>query len=95
VYLYGSLDSTPTELSRSFGMAWGVGGWLVFPFLQKVGPAVAEAMKQRVARELTTTFASRYAGELSLAGMLQPEAMARYGQRATGMKFLVNPNKVL
>jgi NADPH2:quinone reductase len=93
VYLYGALDTAPTELSRSFGMAWGVGGWLVFPFLQKAGPAVAEAMKQRVARELTTTFASRYAGELSLAGMLQPEAIALYGQRATGMKYLVNPNR--
>jgi NADPH2:quinone reductase len=93
VYLYGSLDSTPTELIRSFGMAWGVGGWLLFPFLQKVGPAVAEALKQRVARELTTTFASRYAGELSLAEMLQPEAIALYAQRATGMKYLINPNK--
>jgi NADPH2:quinone reductase len=93
VYLYGSLDTAPTELNRSFGMAWGVGGWLVFPFLQKAGPSVAEAMKQRVARELTTTFASHYAGELSLAGMLQPEAIALYGQRATGMKYLLNPNR--
>ena len=93
VYIYGALDTTPTELNRSFGMTWGVGGWLLFPFLQKVGPAVADAFKQRVASELMTTFASRYAGEISLVEMLQPELIAAYGQRATGMKYLVNPNR--
>jgi NADPH2:quinone reductase len=93
VYIYGALDTTPTELNRSFGMTWGVGGWLLFPFLQKVGPAVADAFKQRVASELMTTFASRYAGEISLVEMLQPELIAAYGQRATGMKYLLNPNK--
>ena len=25
VYLYGGLDRSPTELRRSYGMAWGVG----------------------------------------------------------------------
>src|SRR5579862_2860716 len=39
VYIYGGLDLRPTELTRSFGMAWGIGGWLLFPFLQKIGPA--------------------------------------------------------
>ena len=39
VYIYGSLDNRPTELSRAFGLTWGVGGWLLTPFLQKIGPA--------------------------------------------------------
>jgi NADPH2:quinone reductase len=62
VYIYGRLDSGPTELTGNFGMAWGVGGWLVFPYLQKIGPAAAQEMRKRVAAELKTTFASRYAG---------------------------------
>jgi len=95
VYLYGGLDTRPTEFVRNFGMAWGMGGWLLFPFLQKIGPAAALALKQRVAAELKTTFASRYAGELSLAEALQPEWIAAYGLRATGAKYLINPNKGL
>ena len=93
VYLYGRLDNTPIEFTNSFGMAWGIGGWLVFPFLQKIGPEATRTLKQRVMAELTTTFASRYAGEISLAGMLRPEAVAAYARRATGEKYLVNPEK--
>jgi NADPH2:quinone reductase len=93
VYIYGGLDTSPTEFSRNFGMAWGMGGWLLFPFLQKVGPAVAQALKQRVAAELKTTFVSHYSGELSLAGALHLDAIAAYGKRATGEKYLINPNK--
>ena len=92
VYLYGGLDTRPTTFNRSFGMAWGLGGWLLFPFLQKIGPAAAQVLKQRVAAELKTTFASRYAGELSLTEVLSPAAIARYNQRATGEKFLIRPN---
>jgi len=95
VYIYGGLDTGPTEFNRNFGMTWGMGGWLLFPFLQKIGPAAAQALKQRVASELTTTFASHYAKEVSLAEVLQPEMIAVYGQRATGEKFLINPNKGL
>ncbi len=93
VYIYGGLDTGPTEIVRSFGMSWGVGGWLLFPFLQKLGPAAAERLKQRVAAELTTTFASRYSGELSLADVLDPAKMAVYARRATGEKFLINPSR--
>ena len=93
VYLYGNLDPSPTELVRSFGMAWGMGGWLVFPFLEKIGPQAAGELKQRVARDLKTTFASRYAAVVSLAGALRPEAIADYGRRATGRKYLINPNQ--
>ncbi len=93
VYLYGNLDPSPTEFNRNFGMTWGMGGWLLFPFLQKIGPAAAQVLKQRVAAELKTTFASHYAREVSLAEVLQPEMIAVYGQRNTGAKFLINPNR--
>ena len=95
VYIYGGLDPSPTEFIRNFGFTWGMGGWLLFPFLQKIEPAAAQAMKQRVARELKTTFKSHYANEVSLAEALQPDTIAVYGKRATGEKFLINPNKGL
>jgi len=91
VYLYGMLDPSPTSFRRSFGMAWGMGGWLLFPFLQKAGAATAQRLKQRVADELKTTFASHYSHEVSLAGALGAEAIAAYGRRATGEKFLIRP----
>ena len=95
VYIYGGLDTGPTEFNRGFGMSWGMGGWLLFPFLQRIGPAAAQALRQRVVAELKTTFASHYSGEMSLAEALQADSMARYGQRATGAKFLINPSKGL
>ena len=91
VYLYGSLDTGPTEFRRSFGMAWAMGGWLLFPYMARIGPAAAQALRQRVADELSTTFASHYSHEVSLPGMLSAEAMAGYGRRATGEKYLVRP----
>lgn len=93
VYLYGGLDTGATEFNRNFGMAWGIGGWLLFPFLQRIGAPAAQALRQRVAAELKTTFASSYSKEISLAEALQPEAIAVYGQRATGTKYLINPDK--
>jgi NADPH:quinone reductase-like Zn-dependent oxidoreductase len=93
VYIYGSLDSGPVTLNRSFGMAWGVGGWLLFLFLQKIGPAEAAKLRQRVVDELKTTFASHYTQVVSLQEALQPSNIAIYGKRATGEKFLINPNK--
>jgi NADPH:quinone reductase len=93
VYIYGALDMSPTELPRSFGMAWGVGGWLVFPFLQKVGAETTQRLKARVASEIKTTFASSYSREGSLVETLSLDAIASYGKRATGEKYLVLPNK--
>jgi NADPH2:quinone reductase len=58
VYIYGGLDMAPTEFVRNFGMAWGMGGWLLFPFLQKIGPAAGQKLRARVAAELKTTFAA-------------------------------------
>ena len=92
VYLYGGLDTSATEFHRSFGMAWGIGGWLLFPFMQKIGAAGTQALKARVAAELKTTFASHYAKEISLAQALQLDTIAAYGQRATGSKYLINPS---
>jgi NADPH2:quinone reductase len=94
VYIYGSLDPSPTELTRSFGLAWGIGGWLLTPFLAEIGAAATQKLKDRVARELKTSFASSYAGEVSLAGALSLDAIAAYGKRATGEKYLICPNQV-
>jgi NADPH:quinone reductase-like Zn-dependent oxidoreductase len=95
VYIYGGLDTGPTELTRGFGMAWGVGGWLLTPFLAKIGPVESQTLRQRVADELKTTFASHYTREISLAEALQPDVIAAYAKKATGEKFLINPNKGL
>ncbi|MGA8392085.1 MAG: zinc-binding dehydrogenase [Burkholderiaceae bacterium] len=95
VYIYGGLDTGPTEFVRNFGFAWGMGGWLLFPFLQRIGAEAAQALRQRVAAELKTTFASSYTKEISLAEALQLEAIAAYGQRATGAKYLINPGKAV
>ena len=95
VYLYGGLDSRPTEFARTFGMAWGMGGWLLTPFLQKIGSEAVQELKRRVAEQLQTTFASQYAGQLSLADALRPEFIAVYGRRATGSKYLINPSIAL
>jgi NADPH:quinone reductase len=91
VYIYGGLDTGPTTLTRNFGMAWGIGGWLLTPFLMTAGGEVVARLRARVAAELTTTFASTYTREVSLAGMLRPEAFNAYNKRATGEKFLVTP----
>jgi NADPH:quinone reductase-like Zn-dependent oxidoreductase len=94
VYIYGGLDTGPTELNRTFGMSWGLGGWLLFPFLQKIGPADAMKLRERVVSELKTTFASHYTKVVSLQEVLDLSNIAVYAKRATGEKFLINPNKV-
>ncbi|OCB60192.1 NADH oxidase [Mycobacterium vulneris] len=91
VYIYGSLDTSPTVLTRNFGMAWGVGGWLLTPFLAGAGPETIARLRARVAAELTTTFASNYTQEVSLPGLLKPEAFHSYLKKATGEKYLVTP----
>ena len=93
VYIYGMLDRTPTELTRNFGMAWGVSGFLLTPFLQKIGAAAAQKMRERVVAELKTTFASHYSKEISLTEALDLEHIAAYAKFGTGEKYLINPNK--
>ena len=93
VYLYGGLDTSPTVLSRGYGMAWGVGGWLLPNFLAKAGQDVAIRLRQRVADELTTTFASTYTDELSLSDALKADVVAKYNAKTTGQKYLICPQK--
>jgi NADPH:quinone reductase len=93
VYIYGGLDRSPTELTRNFGMAWGVGGWLLTPFLQKIGLEGLVRLRRRVAAELTTTFASGYTDQVSLAGALDLDVIAAYARQATGSKFLIIPSR--
>jgi NADPH:quinone reductase len=91
VYIYGALDRSATELTRNFGMAWGVAGWLLTPFLDKLGMEGTLRLRDRVVAELTTTFASHYTDEVSLAGALNVDAIKTYARQATGQKFLIRP----
>lgn len=93
VYIYGGLDRSPTTLNRNFGFSWSLGGWLLTPFLQKIGREAADKLRQRVADEIKTTFASSYTKEVSLAEALTLDAISVYGKQATGEKYLINPNK--
>jgi NADPH2:quinone reductase len=92
VYIYGGLDRSPTEFVRNFGMAWGIGGWLLTPFLQKLGLPGMLRLRERVVAELTTTFASHYTDQVSLAGALGLDAVGTYARQATGQKFLIRPS---
>jgi NADPH2:quinone reductase len=92
VYIYGGLDRSPTEFVRNFGMAWGIGGWLLTPFLQKLGLPGMLRLRERVVAELTTTFASHYTDHVSLAGALALDAIGTYARQATGQKFLIRPS---
>jgi NADPH:quinone reductase len=92
VYIYGSLDRGPTELTRNYGMAWGIGGWLLTPFLGRVGLEGLVRLRDRVAAELTTTFASSYTDRVTLAGALRLENLQAYARQATGSKYLILPN---
>jgi hypothetical protein len=92
VYVYGGLDRGPTTLRRDFGMSWGIGGWLLTPFLMKLGQEGSDRLRQRVADEITTTFSSTYGMRLSLADAVDPERVRRYAKMATGDKALITPN---
>jgi NADPH2:quinone reductase len=91
VYVYGGLDRRPTELRRGFGFAWGIGGWLLMPFLSSLTVEDLVRLKGRIAAELTTTFASRFTEEISLDQVLDLDVLRRYARTATGEKFLIVP----
>jgi len=91
VYIYGGLDTGPTELTRGYGMVWGLGGWLLTPFLQKIGVEGRQKLQARVVAELTTTFASHYTRTISLRQALEPAVVTDYNRKATGEKYLINP----
>ena len=92
VYIYGGLDRGPTEFNRNFGMTWGIGAWLLTPFLQKIGADGAQKLRERVAAGIKTTFASHYTNEVSLVEALRLETIRAYGKQATGEKYLIRPN---
>lgn len=93
VYVYGMLDPRPLEIGKNLGLAWGLGGWLLTPFLMKAGPEAQARLRTRVAENLTTIFASHYSAEISLEEALQPDTIRAYARRATGEKYLLNPAK--
>lgn len=92
VYIYGGLDRSPLELTRSYGMAWGVGGWLLTYLGNSIGAEGVNRLRQRVVAEITTTFASHYTATVSLAGALDLDALRRYSRQATGEKYLITPH---
>lgn len=92
IYIYGALDMGPTVIARTFGMLWDIGGWLLMPFLNEAGPAVAERLRARVAANLTTTFATHYTARISMEEMLTAETIAGFTQRKTGKKYLLLPS---
>ena len=91
VYIYGGLDRSPTTLTRSFGFSWSLGGWLLTPFIGKIGPEKFQELRQKVADEIQTTFKSNYTKEISLEGVLEIENITEYAQQATGQKYLITP----
>ena len=93
VYIYGALDPGPKIIEGNLGLAWGVAGWLMTWFYQKISPETAKKLRDRVAAELTTTFASHYTAEISLSEALSPPVIAAYSRRATGEKYLIVPNR--
>ena len=93
VYIYGRLDMSPTTVPPGVGFAWNLSGYLLTPFLQKAGPEVRARMRKRVMDELTTTFASHYTAEISLAEALDLDTLHAYNAKATGTKYLINPAK--
>jgi NADPH2:quinone reductase len=95
VYIYGGLNTGVTELARNYGMQWAIGGWLLTYFIMKIGADEANKLRQRVASELKTTFASHYTAEIGLAEALDPAVIAAYNKKTTGEKYLVNPSKGL
>ncbi len=93
VYIYGGLDTGPTRVDRGYGMSWAVGGFLLTPFLQRAGAETLQRLKERVARELRTTFASHYTDTISLRDVLDPAMVELYARKATGRKYLIDPSR--
>jgi NADPH2:quinone reductase len=89
LYVYGSLDRAPTELTRTWGMTWSVGGYLVSNALRKLGMDAAVRMNRRVMSELTTTFASHYHKRIALDALLDVDTLRNCAQTATGEKVLI------
>jgi NADPH:quinone reductase len=93
VYIYGALDLSPTTFSaRSFGLTWGLGGFLLTPFMAKAGMETVGQMRKRVVDELTTTFKSHYSHEIPLTEALNVDVAHAYNAKRTGEKYLIKPH---
>ena len=91
VYTYGNLDPGPTMIDRSYGMAWGVGGFLLMSALASFGAEHVASMRARVVRDLATIFASNYTRVIGLADLTDPDTLRAVVRKSTGEKFLINP----
>jgi NADPH2:quinone reductase len=92
VYIYGGLDRNPTTLTRSFGFSWGLGGWLLTPFIGRVGQERFGELRKKVADEIDTTFKSGYSNIISLEEALDESNILAYTKQATGEKYLIKPD---
>ena len=61
----------------------------------KIGVEAAQKLRDRVAADLKTTFASTYTSVISLAEALDLETLRTYAQKSTGKKYLIDPQKGL
>jgi NADPH-dependent curcumin reductase CurA len=93
VYIYGSLDFSPTVIERRFGLTWGVAGFLLTVALGKLGGEAFARMRARIVAEAKTTFASSFAETIGLSGVLDPEHLEVFAHRSTGTKYLVDPTR--
>jgi NADPH:quinone reductase len=93
VYIYGSLDFGPTTIHRTFGMRWSVGGFLLTDALARLPGETVGAMRDRVAAELRTTFASSYGEVIGLADVLDLAHLGAFSKRSTGRKYLIDPSR--
>ena len=90
VYLYGAWTARRRR-SIVISACPGASAAGCGPFQERVGAEAMQKLRERVTSEITTTFASGYSHEVSLAGALTVDAVRGYGARATGQKYLVRP----
>lgn len=93
VYQYGRLDFGPTRLTGSYGMYWGVGGWLLTPRLKELGSKRTMQMRQYAIEERNGIFASQYARTVGLDDLLDPETAQAINRKSTGGKVLIDPSQ--
>jgi NADPH:quinone reductase len=91
LFVYGRLDLSPMVIPPSIGFSWDMSAWLLFPFLDEIGPAASRALSERVIAGIDTTFASHFSQRLSLAGVLERDAALAINARRTGEKALILP----
>jgi NADPH:quinone reductase len=88
VYMYGKLDPNPLQILGNYGLSWSIGGWLVYNFLQEVGPGVLDRLKTRISNEIETTFATKYSKVVHLDDVIDPDVLSSVSQFSTGGKYL-------